>query len=824
MLAASPPMRPTVPFILTGFACGAIALQGCATLPAWASGMLGAGAGIVSGAIWYRGWPHSGVRALFVLMLAAAGAALAGFGYAAWRAEYRLADALPIAWEGVDLRLTGVVDDLPQAMDDGARFAFAVETVETPSAVVPSRVGLAWFASRSREGREAKTADVPEVHAGERWTLTVRLKRPHGSVNPAGFDLEAWLLEHNLRATGYVRPDAHNVRTERFVGRPGDYVERAREQVRARILAALPGAAYAGVMVALAIGDQRAITESQWLVFNRTGIAHLVSISGLHVTVFAALAGGVAFAIARRWRWLRSRVPAPRVAAAVGVAFAFGYVQLAGAEVPAVRTLLMLAVGAAGLWLGRPGTAPLVWLWSLVTVLLWDPWASLAPGFWLSFGAVGLLLYAGSGRLAPPVFDSRRARVANGLREGARTQWVVTLGLVPGTLALFQQISLVSALANAVAIPVVTLAIVPLTLAGIIIPVELLWRVAHALLAVLMQWLEALAALPSAVWSQHAPPTWTVVVAMVGVLLLLSPRGVPGRALGVVWLLPIFLARPAPPPQGAFRLTALDVGQGLAVVVETSTHALVYDTGPRYGANADAGGRIVAPYLRAAGIAKLDALIVSHQDLDHSGGALSLLQTVPVETLWSSLPVEGAIVARASTHGTAWRCVEGQAWTWDDVRFTVLFPPPAQYANAGVKPNDLSCVLRIESAHGAALLTGDIEARSESALLARAAPLRADVLVVPHHGSRTSSTPAFVAAVHPRIAIFTAGYRNRFGHPRPDIVLRYADIAAAALRSDVHGAISITIGIEGVGAPVAAREAHQRYWYDGAPADADGRD
>ena len=796
-------MRSPIILGLALFASGVVALQMQATLPSHALWLIGGGAGLLLFAT--RTARRAGVVAACV------GAGVLGFGYAGWRAETRLADALPPQWEGVDIRVVGVVDDLPQPVERGVRFAFAVERIVTPEAMVPARLSLAWYAQRAKDG---EVVDIPAVHAGERWTLVVRLKRPHGNVNPAGFDLEAWLLEHDFRASGYVRTDAGNARSDVFAGRANDYVQRARERIRERIMAALAGEPYAGVLVALAIGDQRAIPETQWLVFNRTGIAHLVSISGLHVTVFAALAGGLAFLGARRSVQLTTWLPARKLAAAVGAAFAFGYVLLAGAEVPAVRTLLMLLIGACGLWLGRPGTATLVWLWSLAVVLVWDPWASLAPGFWLSFGAVGLLLYAGSGRIAPSRPTSLRQRFRRALCEGARTQWVVTIGLVPGTLALFQQISLVSAVANAIAIPAVTLAIVPLALAGIALPFEFVWQCAHALLAMLMRVLEGLAALPSAVWAQHAPPAWSVVVATVGILLLLAPRGVPGRALALVWLLPVFLVKHDPPPEGGFRLTALDVGQGLAIVVETARHALVYDTGPRVGDSVDAGARIVAPFLRAAGLRSLDALIVSHQDLDHSGGALSLLQTVPVPVLWSSLAVDSAIVARAMTHGTAWRCVAGQAWEWDGVRFTLLFPPATQYAEAGIKTNDLSCVLRIDSAYGSALLTGDIEARSEAALLREAASLRADTLVVPHHGSRTSSTPPFVAAVQPRVAIFTPGYRNRFGHPRPEVVARYARAGAALMRTDLHGAVTLTFGPGLSGAPVAARDAFRRYWFD----------
>src|SRR5450631_4489572 len=326
------------------------------------------------------------------LLMAAFSIGMAGFFYAAWRADTRLADALPPAWEGRDIKLVGVVDDLPQPADRGTRFVFTVEKILTPGAVVPSRLSLAWYNEWLRD--EAK-ATIPEIHAGERWSRTVRLKRPHGTVNPHGFDVEAWLLENDLRATGYVRADDENRRIDAFAARASDVVARARESIRTRILRALEGRPYAGVIAALAIGDERAIPNEQWQLFNRTGIGHLISISGLHITFFAALIGGLAFWLWKMSHTLTTRLPARKAAAVAGVTAAFIYVLLAGFEIPAQRTLYMLTVAAVGLWLGRPGSASVVWLWALAVVLAWDPWATLTPGFWLSFGAVGLLLYIG---------------------------------------------------------------------------------------------------------------------------------------------------------------------------------------------------------------------------------------------------------------------------------------------------------------------------------------------------------------------------------------------------------------------------------------------
>lgn len=799
---------------LAAFAAGSTSLQMCPRLPpapGWLAlvALLGTAAAL---RLLVAPDARAGVRERMLhAVVAAMGAGLLGFFYAAWRAETRLADALSPALETRDLRIVGIVDDLPQNGDDGARFAFAVERTLSAGASVPHRLSLGWYAQR---GDDAAAAPAPVVHAGERWTLSVRLKRPHGNVNPDGFDLEAWLLEHDLRATGYVRDDPRNRRETAFVGRPGDHIQRARERVRDRIAAALPGAPYAGVLTALAIGDQRAIPEAQWSVFNRTGITHLVSISGLHVTVFATLAGACVFACARRFAALTLRVPARKVAAGVGGLVAFGYVLLAGAEVPAVRTLLMLLVAALGLWLGRPGTASLVWLWSLAAVLIWDPWAGLAPGFWLSFGAVGLLLYAGSGRLRAPPHARWLTRVRESLREAAHAQWVVTVGLVPGTLALFQQVSIVSALANAVAIPVVTLGVVPLALAGIVVPLDAPWSLAHVVLAALMRYLEWLAALPLAAWTSHAPRGWTVVVAIAGIAWLLAPRGVPGRALGAVWAVPMALLPPTVIPEGGMRMVVLDVGQGLAVLIATARHALVYDTGPRFTGSADAGGRIVAPFLRAAGVARIGVLVVSHADNDHSGGALSLLHAIPVARLVTSLPADHPIVRRMPGAATA-RCVAGDRWTWDGVMFEVLHPARSAYDEALRKSNDFSCVLRVASSAGSVLLTGDIEALSESEMLARdAAAVRADVLVVPHHGSRTSSTLPFIDAVAPRIAIVAAGYRNRFGHPRAEIVARYAHANVVRTRTDLQGAITVSMLPGKPFEAIGERERRRRYWYD----------
>jgi competence protein ComEC len=740
---------------------------------------------------------HSAVRRLrhaCVWMLAAG----LGFSWAAFMAGMRLADELPALWEGRDIRVTGVIATLPQPIQRGLRFELEVETVATPQARVPARVSVAWYGNGRGEG---EAAALPAPHAGERWRMTLRLRRPHGPANPHGFDYEAWLLERGIRATGYVRPNDAPQRLAAFVPRPAYAVEALRERVRTRILEALNGAPYAGVIAALVMGDQRAIPASQWTVFTRTGINHLMSISGLHVTMVAALLSSLAYFAWRRSGSLPTRLPARRAAAVAGLAGALSYAAVAGYAVPAQRTVYMLAVTAMALWLGQATSAAAVLALALLVVVVLDPWAVLSPGFWLSFGAVAAILYVGTGRLRPPHW----------LLGWARTQWAVTLGLVPVLLAMFQQMSLVSPLANAFAIPVVSLLVVPLALAGTVLPVDAVLHGAHFLMACTMAALEWLAALPAGVWEQHAPPPWTIVAALVGIAWSLLPAGFPARWLGLLLLLPLFTEVPPGPRPGSVRVAVLDVGQGLAAVVRTANHALLYDAGPMYSPEADSGSRIVVPYLRATGIRRLDGVVVTHADNDHAGGMAAVLDAVPARWMASSLPPEHPLHGRI---GRSLRCFAGQHWEWDGVSFDMLHPAWSSYAAARMKSNDRSCVLRIAAAGRRMLLAGDAEARSEREMIARdRARLRAEILLVPHHGSTTSSTPEFVAAVAPQTAIFTVGYRNRFGHPRPEVLQRYLDLGSRLLRSDRHGALQLELSPDRMELRIE-RALRRRYWQD----------
>ena len=829
-------------------------LAGAALATAVGAWGLGGGAG-------FRGMARSGGSRLlpaFLSGLTLLGVFGLGWCHADLRAQARLQQVLAPELEGQDLVLTGTVAEMPRVGAVGVRFVFEVESAEwldkaqalgaadkpdrletdlgLASAAraarpvkVPPRVSLGWF-----QGWDVDTAlsrpSVPVV-AGDRWRLPVRLKRPHGAVNPHGFDLERWLFEQDLRATGHVRPGA-----QRLAAAAAHPLERLRQHWRDAILLHVADPAAAGVLAALAVGDQASIDGEGWELFRTTGVAHLMSISGLHVTMWAWLA-----AAAVGWAWRRSpRLmlwwPAQTAALAGGLVLAAAYAAVAGWGVPAQRTVLMLAVVVLLRLSGRHWPGPLVLLAAAVAVTLMDPWAVGQPGFWLSFFAVGMLMVsdpvsrppprglaageAGAATFGAPApmqswGSTARAAWSTHLAPLLRTQAIATAGLTPLTLVFFQQVSVVGFLANLVAIPLVTLLVTPLALAGLIL--SPLWTVAAWGVQGLTTLLQHLAAWPLAVWNAAAAPPWAVAAGLLGGALLVMPLPWRLRLLGLPLMLPLLAPQVDRPPPGRFETVVVDVGQGTAVLVRTAGHLLLYDAGPQYTPEADAGQRVLLPLLRARGERAVDLLVLSHRDLDHVGGAASLMKALPVRQLSSSLEAFHPLRALLPAHQ---RCDAGQRWEWDGVRFEMLHPSADEHPPPGLlpaRPNALSCVLRVSDAAGRSLLlTGDIEVAQEAALVARAgarsgagsgagwgevsdpapagagsvSPLASEVLLVPHHGSRTSSSPAFLEAVAPRVALVQAAYRSRYGHPAPDVVARYEARGIEVLRTDRCGAWS----------------------------------
>lgn len=735
-------------------------------------------------------------------------AVLVGVAYGWVSARQALDHRLPVALEGRDALLTGVVADLPQRDGRRTRLALDVHRLVVDGSPVPGprRVLLSWY------------GEPPPLRAGQRWQLPVRLKAPRGFSNPSGFDYARWLTQQGIDATGYVRPGPSLRRlTDHRLDAP---VQRVRQRISDGLGRHLGDDDAARLVRGLSIGVTGAISPATWRTVRETGTAHLLAISGLHVALSGLLAYGVVGRLWRVWPAAARRVPAPRAAAVAAALAVFGYAALSGFAVPARRTALMFSVAALGAASGRETSAWRLWLLAALVVLVLDPLAVLASGFWLSFGAVGVLLWQAMGRLAPlrPVAEAGVDTPASAWRARSlrlvgtmRLQAAITLALTPMTLAFFGVLSATAVPANLLAVPALGLLAVPLTLLGTAaLPVPWLaaplLAAAHGVCAVTLEILHGLAQLaPGRLWPPL--PGWTLLAAVVGVLLLLAPRGLPGRWLGVVWLLPALWWRPAVPATGDFAASVLDVGQGLAVVVRTQRHTLVYDSGPRYSERFSAGEAIVLPELARMGAGQVDLLVLSHGDADHAGAAGDIVAGIATVRVVAGTPEQHALEPAVEA------CRDGLAWQWDDVKF-VLYAPGADIP--GASDNDRSCVLLVTSAAGQGLLlTGDIERAAQRRLLAGgppAGPLAA--VVAPHHGSRSALHRPLVDTLAPREVIFSAGYRNRFGHPHPAVSAAYQHAGARTWTTARDGAVRLYTHRHGLRV-LAQRHWRHRWWHGG---------
>lgn len=743
-----------------------------------------------------------------LLVLLACG--LLAYGVTGLRASAFLASALNPALEGRDIAVSGVVAALPQRNETGVRFRFDVESarLDGRALALPPRLELAWYSGvfgRSDGPGEfmGESQRQPEpLMAGERWQFTVRLKAPHGAVNPHGFDYELWQWEQGVQATGYVRAGPKDPAPHRVGVTWLHPVDWARQQLRERIYQQVQDIRVAGLIAALVVGDQGAIERADWDVFRATGVAHLMSISGLHITMFAWLASALV-----GWAWRRSvrlclSFPAPSAALLGGVLLAVAYALFSGWGVPAQRTVLMLTTMGGLRLVGLRWPWPLVWLLACGVVLAVDPWALLQAGFWLSFVAVGVLFATDSG-----ASYSNKSTAARRFGALLHEQWVITLALTPLTLLLFGQVSMVGLLANVLAIPWVTLVITPLAMLGALVPD--IWALASGAIEVLGICLRWLAAWPWAVVSVAQAPAWAGAAGVLGGAIVAVRLHWSLRLMGLPLLLPVLLWQAPQVPVGQFELLAADIGQGNAVLVRTAHHALLYDAGPRFSRESDAGHRVLVPMLRALDV-RLDTLVLSHRDSDHTGGAEAVLLMQPQAQLLSSIEDDNVL----QTLRPAIRCVAGQRWLWDGVDFEVLHPQPEDYGPTR-KTNAMSCVLRISNGQTSALLAGDIEQAQEAALVAHGAQLRADVLLIPHHGSKTSSSAIFLDAVAPRLALLQVGYRNRFGHPAEMVRARYQERHIKVLDLPRCGAI----GWQSVRQQESScqRQMLARYWHHRVP-------
>jgi competence protein ComEC len=693
-----------------------------------------------------------------------------GFAWTWLHVDQRLAERWPARSREAVL-LEGVVAEADVEDPRVRRFEIDADVVDGRARALRAR--LAWY--------DAKAS--PQV--AERWRLRARLRAPRGFANPGGFDYEGWLFREGIAATGYVVEDAANARLE---GADENGLLGLRGHI-ARRLDTIPGeTAHPGIVTALAVGLTHGIRAEDWETLRATGTTHLISISGLHIGL---VAGAAAWLARRGCGFGRRRWLAPVDAAALcGLVAAIAYAALAGFSIPTLRALLMLAVVLARSLLRRHGPAEGPLAQAFAAVLAVDPLAPLFPGFWLSFLAVAALPLG--------VLGGYR-----GLTAHLRTQCAVTLVVAPLTLAVFGSVSLIAPLVNLVYIPIYSLLVVPGVLLGVVLlpfgdaaatlPLEL----AAGAIDLSWPWLERAAQWPIALWTSGPRPAWVLLGAEAALLLCVAPRGWPGRWLSLPLALPLLLWRPPAPAEGAFEVAVLDVGQGLAVVVRTARHALLYDAGPAFRSGGDAGRSVVVPYLHDRGVRALDLLVLSHDDVDHRGGVPSVREQVPV----------GATLTGGAGDGEP--CVAGRRWRWDGVDFALLHPQ----AGERWPDNDGSCVLRVSARGGSVLLAGDIEEAAERALAARGITLASDIVVAPHHGSASSSSAAFVAAVQARDVVYSVGHDNRWGFPRAIVEARWRAAGARTWSTAEAGAVTFVVDPHsGVSAPLRHRLDERRYW------------
>lgn len=680
-----------------------------------------------------------------------------GAGYASWRADMRLETRLPDALDRTTVLWTGHVVGLPERQPGGVQFVFVPER----DVLNVSRTGPL-FVSWYPEGADAER--LADIRPGVRLSLRLRLRRTTSLFNAGGFDHAGWYLARNLAGRAYA--SALTV----LATPDGVTVDGVRDRVR-RWMEAQVEPPLVGPLVAMVLGAQEGIDDAQWRVFRSTGTAHLVAISGLHVSIVAGLAGLCAGALWRRIPRLVCRFPARDAALVAGAAAALAYASLAGFGIPVTRAVIMLGVAALAIVLRRESSPFRILLLAMMAVVVADPWAVLSAGFWLSFTAVAALLVVLAGRLG------KRPK----WRQFLLAQWAISWLTLPVVLGAFGAPAVISPLANAIAIPVVSVVLVPLLLLAMVTGSSTLLVGAAWVFARLYDVLAGMAAWEiSAAWV--TPPLFLAVLACAGLCVSLLPSGTPARRLALLCAFPLMVWRPPAPVAGTVWVTVIDVGQGLSVLVRTKRHALLYDTGRSYFRGGDAGKSVVLPALARAGVGDLDMMVLSHDDSDHVGGARSIKTELPVHQVVGGVGVELEGVAVE-------RCADGGGWDWDGVGFRWLSPEAGVVA---ANDNDRSCVLLIRAGTESILLTGDITRDVESALIARHDLRGMSVVVAPHHGSKSSSSPEFVQHVGAEHVIFSAGYQNPYHHPARVVVDRWHERGARGWNTAQVGAISVT--------------------------------
>lgn len=717
----------------------------------------------------------------------------AGLLWAGCYGHHLMSRLLPSHWEGIDLQASGVVVGLPeQGLSHGApvqRFHFRLQgpLCDSDDRCLPASglLKLSWYSAQT-------------LKPGDTGVLLVRLKRPHGMMNPGGFDYHSWLISQGFIGTGYVRDEGEN----RLVGSRVALLDQWRSQAVDRLLPTLNRLTHGGLIRALLLGDRRGIGPERWQQLVTTGTIHLIVISGLHVGLIAAVGYGmgiVCLLLTGRRAVLHLIPPC------TAIIFAAAYSLAAGLSLPTVRALIMVVAVMLTVFLRRPGDVIDRLVLALLVCLLIDPLAVAGLSLWLSFSAVAVLVYASAGyrvfvhRMWPRWWRSFLAPHG----------WLL-VGLLPVLASLTGQLAILSPLANCIAVPLFSFLVVPmvflsgaLQLAGC--GIDWLWRGVDVLLGVFIGWLNVIESGFGAMqWYAPLPTPLTLFLAMIGVLWFLAPKGLPSRWLGLLCVLPIILYRP-PIASGGVKVTVLDVGQGLAVVMQTHGHTVVYDVGPASD-EFDTVTAVVLPFLHRQGVRTIDALIISHNDNDHAGRWPLLAEKMQIKKLYFGEPPEHGAPIVAGLAST--RC-QHQRWHWDGVDFAILnLHTPTQ-----ARGNNSSCVLHIQAGKQSVLLPGDIERSVELNLVtALGKQLKSTVLLAPHHGSRTSSSWPWVKTVAPEHVIISNGYRNRFNHPVAEIVGRYETLGAEIYRSDRDGAVQFFLGGNGPLHIRRQRLMKRRYW------------
>jgi competence protein ComEC len=751
--------------------------------------------------------PDTHWRALLCLVLVG----WLGLGSALHHGLQLRANQLPVALEGRDLWVTGTVAGLVSQQARYQQFELLVSDNcfrlnpahchEQPPVLTGQRIVLNDY------------SQLP-LHSGAQWRLRVRLNRVHGLSNPGTRDFSAAQAQRGIVARGYVRETALNLQQQEALW----HIDRARQSLINRLheLSQAPAGSlqHPGLLAALVAGDRRGISDAQWQVLSNTGTNHLLVISGLHVGFVALMAYWLVNLLSRLSPALIARIPAQRLGAVAAIVAATVYSALAGFSLPTQRATIMVTLIMAGHLLGRR-FLPSYSLLLAMSVVLWrDPLAATQAGFWLSFTAVAALLLCFAGRIEP---GASRRPLRRFWQQWVRPQWVVSIGLLLPLLLWTGQVSLMSPVVNMLAIPWVSFLVVPAALAGSALLYiwheagVLLLQLADRALGLFFQALQQAAAAPVTVWQPLTPDLPAILFALLACLLLLLPRGLLPRWPAPLLLLPLLWPAPRPLlPAGELRLQVLDVGQGLAVLVHTRHHSLLYDTGPRMGEQADAGRSVILPVLRHDGVRELNTVIVSHWHEDHFGGLESVLAAVPVRRILSAEPER--LTGGVSADIRAESCRAGQRWHWDQVQFEILHPDTQTYRSI----NDRSCVLMITAGQQRVLLSGDIEQTAERALIETYGhALNAQLALAPHHGSNTSSSVAWLQQVQPQWLLVSAGYRNRFGHPAEQVLQRARQQGAHVLRTDYHGAIEVHVRDGHCGPEISLhRLTSRRYWHN----------